>query len=108
MGLTVFSIPKPFAGHVGLIQTNAVESWKRLDDTEVILFGDEAGIADVAARAGVRHEPEIVRNAVGTPLVSDAFERARRLARHDYLVYINADIVLTSDFVRAVTALTQA
>ena len=107
MGLTVFSIPKPFAGHVGLIQTNAVESWKRLDDTEVILFGADAGVADAAARAGVRHEPEIVRNAVGTPLVSDAFERARHLARHDYLVYINADIVLMSDFVRAVTALAE-
>ncbi len=74
-------------------------------DAEVILFGQEAGVAEAAARAGVRHEADILRNGSGTPLVSDAFDRARALARHEHVVFVNTDIVLTSDFVRAVTAL---
>ena len=40
--LTIFSTPKPFRGHIGVIQRNAIESWKRIHpDVEIILFGDE-------------------------------------------------------------------
>ncbi len=28
--LTLFTIPKPFAGHIGLIQRNAIASWTLL------------------------------------------------------------------------------
>jgi hypothetical protein len=102
VGLTLFSIPKPFVGHVGVIQRNAIESWKRLGDAEVLLFGEEEGLAEAAAQASVRHEREIARNAAGTPLVSDAFDRARSLAHHDSVVFVNTDIVLTSDLARAI------
>ncbi|NBC18953.1 MAG: hypothetical protein GVY18_16755, partial [Bacteroidetes bacterium] len=52
--LTLFTIPKPFAGHIGVIQRNALESWRRLDsDVEIILCGDDAGVAKTADALGV-------------------------------------------------------
>lgn len=101
--LTLFAIPKPFVGHIGVIQRNAIASWSRLgSDCEVIIFGDDAGSAAAAAEHGVRHVPSIARNARGTPLVNDLFAQAQRLARHPVLVYANADMLFTADLPRAV------
>jgi hypothetical protein len=42
--ITFFTTPKPFCGHIGVIQRNAIESWKRIrPSVEVIPFGDEEG-----------------------------------------------------------------
>jgi hypothetical protein len=41
--LTLFTTAKPFEGHSGVIQRNALKSWKLLHpDIEIILFGDDA------------------------------------------------------------------
>lgn len=101
--LTLFTIPKPFRGHIAVIQRNAIRSWTLLRPAcEIILFGDDEGTAEVAAEFGVRHVPTVARNEYGTPLVSDLFEQAQRLAAHDSLCYVNADIILLSDFLAAV------
>jgi hypothetical protein len=106
--ITFFSTPKPFRGHIGIIQRNAIQSWKLAHpDAEVILFGNEEGAAEVAAGLGARHEPEVDRNPHGTPLLSSLFERAARLARHNRLCFLNADILLTDDFLAASTRLSQ-
>lgn len=97
--LTLFSIPKPFLGHIGLIQTNALQSWLELvPRCEIILLGDEEGVADTAARFGVKHIPAVKCNEYGTPLLSDVFERAQAAAKYDIACYINSDIILLSDF----------
>ena len=58
--LTIFSTPKPFVGHIDIIQRNAIKSWTLLHpDVEVILFGDEEGAAEVCQEFGIRHEPEV-------------------------------------------------
>jgi hypothetical protein len=99
---TIFSVPKPFRDHIGLIQENAIRSWTLLDtDHEIILFGAEEGTAEIANRLGVRHEPEIRCSKYGTPFVTSVFERAQQLAAHDWLCYVNSDIVLMSDLTRA-------
>jgi len=104
--ITFFSTPKPFLGHIGIIQRNAVHSWKLAHpDAEVILFGNEEGAAEAARELGVRHEPEVGRNSLGTPLLSSLFESADRLARHDRLCFLNADILLTDDFLATSTSL---
>jgi hypothetical protein len=106
--ITFFSTPKPFRGHIGVIQRNAIHSWKLTHpDAEVILFGNEEGAAEVAAEVGARHETEVDRNSHGTPLLSSLFERATRLARHDRLCFLNADIILTDDFLPQATRLAQ-
>src|SRR5579863_6767156 len=104
--ITFFSTPKPFRGHIGIIQRNAIRSWKLIHpDAEVILFGNEEGAAEVARELGARHELEVDRNSLGTPLLSSLFDRADRLAGHDRLCFLNADILLTEDFLAAATRL---
>lgn len=101
--LTLFSIPKPFRNHIGIIQTNALRSWLKLEPRcEVILFGAEDGTAATASRFGVVHSPEVSRNEYGTPLLNDLFEKAQRIASHDLVCFVNADIILMNDFISAV------
>ena len=100
--ISFFTTPKWFSGHTGVIQRNALQSWKRLDpDSEVILLGDEAGAADVASELGLIHVPNIARNEYGSALLNDLFAQAHTRATHDLLCYINADIILMKDFVDA-------
>ena len=75
--LSIFTIPKPFAGHIGIIQRNAVRSWLALRPScEITLFGDEEGTAACASEFGVRHFPQLVCNEYGTPMLDDAFSGA--------------------------------
>jgi hypothetical protein len=97
--MTFFTTAKPFSGHSGVIQRNALKSWKLLHpDAEVILFGDEEGAAEVCAELGLRHEPHVERHESGFKYLNYMFERAQRIARHDYLCYCNCDIILGQDF----------
>jgi len=101
--LTFFTTPKSFQGHFEIIQRNAIQSWLKLwPDSEVILFGNDNGTAEAAAEFGIRHVAEIACNEYGTPLLNDLFYKVQHLATHNLLCYVNADIILMSDFVRAV------
>lgn len=100
--LTIFAIPKPFSGHTGIIQENALASWVRLPEVEVLLIGDDDGVAEAAQRFGVRHEPSVRKTDLGTPLLDSAFEIAAASARADRLCYVNADIILFADLVEAI------
>ena len=101
--LTIFTTAKPFRGHIGIIQRNALQSWKALHpEVEIILFGADEGAADVAQELGLRHEPQVERNEHGTKRLDDLFARAQVIGRHDVLCYINCDIILMQDFRRAV------
>lgn len=103
--LTLFSIPKAFAGHVGTIQENAVRSWRRLPGCEVILVGKEPGMAEVVARHGLRWLPDVAVNEHGTPLLDSAFRLAREAATNPLLCYVNGDIVLMDDLLDAARAI---
>ena len=101
--LTLFTLPKPFAGHIDVIQRNAIQSWLKLQPAcQVILCGDDPGIAQAAREYGVGHLPDLPRNAYGTPLLDGAFARVQEMAAHPILCYVNADIILLSDFIRSV------
>lgn len=100
--LTLFTTPKPFAGHIDVIQRNALRSWKALaPNVEIILFGDDDGADRVCSELGLRHEPHVERNAFGTKRIDYIFRRAQEIARHGFLCYVNCDILLLSDFARA-------
>jgi len=100
--LTIFTCPKPFEGHIGIIQENAVRSWMKLPiPVEIILFGDEPGIAEVSEWYGVRHIRDIKKNRYGTPLLNDVFEQAYCHAVYTTLCYVNADIILLPDIILA-------
>lgn len=100
--LTLFTTPKPFRGHIKTIQTNAIQSWTRLHpQCEIILFGDEEGTAEIAYRFKAHHVPQVECNEYGTPLISAMFKLAQETAHHPLVGYVNADIILLSDFVPA-------
>jgi hypothetical protein len=84
--LTFFTTAKPFLGHSGVIQRNALRSWVRLrPDVEVILFGDDEGAAEIARESSIRHEPQVQRIEHGTKRLDAMFARAQAIARHDVL-----------------------
>lgn len=101
--LTLFSAPKPFHGQIGLIQRNALASWAALGpQVQLLLVGDEPGMAEAAAEFDAEGLRQVERNQDGTPLVSSVFALARRQARHELLCYVNADILLLDDFLPGV------
>ena len=76
--LTVFAVPKPFAGHIGVIQRNAVRSWRALHpECQVILCGDEPGSAEAASELGVERLLDVDTNDFGTPLLSSCSRASR-------------------------------
>jgi hypothetical protein len=100
--VTFFTTAKPFQGHAGTIQRNALKSWTLLHpDVEVILFGDEEGAAEAARELGIRHEPHVERSEYGTKRLDYMFTTARARARHEVLCYVNCDIILLEDFCQA-------
>lgn len=100
--LTLFSTPKPFEGHINVIQRNALQSWKLLHpDVEVILFGDDDGAAEVCREFGFRHEPEVLRSRLGAKRLDSIFGKAQKIARYETVCYANCDIVFTQDFLDA-------
>lgn len=99
--LTLFTAPKPFTNpHIALIQRNALLSWTHLgSEVQVLMVGDEPGMAEFAAQSGIQQLPQVARNPQGTPLVSSIFDLARENSASPLLAYLNADILLTPDFV---------
>jgi hypothetical protein len=103
--LTIFSIPKAFKGHIGIIQRNAIESWTKLQPRpEIILLGNDEGTPEVARGLGLRHLPNVTVSDHGAPLLSDLFRQAEAAAVSLYMCYVNADIILSSDLLRAAEA----
>jgi len=87
-----------------MIQRNAIKSWILLPDVEVILLGEETGLAEAARELGVKHIPNVRCNDSGTPLISSMFQQARDASQRsnsDLLCIINADMILMPDFLEA-------
>jgi len=106
---TIFTLPKPFTGDAHQIQRNAIGSWAILgSEVEVILIGDESGIAETANQLGVGHLTDVECNALGTPLISSAFSCAAEHAQSDILIYCNADVILDRSFIDSVMAVANA
>jgi len=100
--ITLFSAPKPFTDpHIAMIQRNALKSWTLLPDVEIILLGEETGLAEAARELGVKHIPHVKCNDNGTPLISSMFQLARESSNSDLLCIINADMLLMPDFIEA-------
>ncbi len=100
--ITLFSAPKPFTDpHIVTIQRNAIKSWTLLPDVDVLLIGNETGLAETAKELSVKHIPDVQCNDSGTPLVSSMFQLARENSESDLLCIINADMILFPDFIEA-------
>lgn len=103
--VTVFGTPKPCAGAFARIQRNAIWSWRELGPAaDVLVVGDDAGVAELAAELGVAHEPQVARSPHRVPLLDDLWAVGQRRARTPLCLFANCDIVLTDDLVPALDA----
>ena len=102
--LTLFTAPKPFKDpHIATIQRNTLRNWKALGEAvEVVVIGDELGIAEVCEEMDLLHLPDVRCNAMGTPLISSIFDLARSVNNSPFLVYANADILFLPELITAV------
>ena len=97
--VTIFSIVKPFIGHIGVIQRNAIFSWTLLTPRpEIFLFGDERGTSEICQKLNLIHVPEVRRNKYDTPLLDSVFAEIHRRTSKNIIAYLNADIILTQNF----------
>jgi hypothetical protein len=100
--LTIFTTAKPFRGHIAVIQRNALKSWTLLHpEIQIILFGDDAGGAEIAEELGIQYEPQVEKTSFGAMRLDYMFRKAQELARFDLCCYVNCDIILLDDFLWA-------
>lgn len=107
--LTIFTTFKPFRDpHIAMIQKNALKSWVAIrPHCEVILLGRDEGVAQIAKKFNVRHIPNIKVVNGKLPLISSLFTEAQSVARFPFLCYLNGDIILLNDFLKAVKRITK-
>uniref|UniRef100_A0A6M3M180 Putative glycosyltransferase n=1 Tax=viral metagenome TaxID=1070528 RepID=A0A6M3M180_9ZZZZ len=102
--LTIFTTCRAFEGQHAIIQHNALSSWMLLRPRpEIIVFGNDAGSAEICKELELRHEPEVETTEHGIPFVDSLFSKAQQVASHNLLCYINADIVVNGGLVEAAT-----
>jgi hypothetical protein len=106
-GVTIFTIPKPFIRkHITTIQLNAIKSWKYLDrNIQIILVGNDKGVGKYATKLKVGHIQKVKTNKGKTPLLDSAFDLVREKTNNKILIYVNADIIFTSDLVAIINRL---
>jgi len=101
--LTFLTSPKPFIEHVEKIQRDAIRSWLAVhSDVEVIIYGDGEGVSEACAEMGVCHVPDTPCSPSGIPYFNGIVEHARIHARHDIQCYINCDILMTEEVIKAI------
>lgn len=102
--LTLFTAPKPFTDpHVKVIQQNMLRNWRALGDAvEVVVIGDDPGIAEQCQAVGIKHLPGVRANDRGTPLISSIFTLASSVNNSPFLAYANADILFHPELLTAV------
>ena len=104
--VTFFTIPKAFAGHIGIIQRNALQSWSQLrPQPEIIVCGDELGTEEVTSEFGLKRIKSIEKSELGTPLLDDVFAQVARTASYHTMVYANSDIMFTNRIMRCTSSL---
>lgn len=97
--LTLLTAPKPFNDpHISTIQVNALKSWQALgSQVEIIVLGNDEGIAEKTKELGIFHIPHVACNAKGTPLISSMIELTRQHSTNPFLCIVNTDIILFPD-----------
>jgi len=102
--VTILTAPKPFVdAHISTIQRNALRSWLALgSDVDIVVLGDDTGIAENTKQLGIRHIPGVRCNDKGTPLISSMLELARIETKSEFMAIVNADIILFDDLLKAI------
>lgn len=104
--ITFVCCPKPFLPQYKDIQNNAIVSWTKLKCVnKIIICGKDEGVKEytenlktlVPEGLDIIYHPNLNVNSNGTPLVDHLFKICSNNTEK-YVCYINADIILLSDF----------
>lgn len=95
--ITFFSSPRSFHDpHIITIQKNAIASWQALPiQKEILLIGDDEGVAKVAKEYGITHITGVKKTNAGIPWRNEVFKIAATRAYFPILVFVSSDIILT-------------
>lgn len=98
--LTIFSIPKPFAGRAAEIQCAALKSWAGLGTGSQVILVGEVPVAGSSGAAFERVEA-LQPEGASAPRLDDAFARVDTVARQPIRCFLNADTALLPDLLPA-------
>ena len=103
--ITFLCIPRAFVGEFDDLQRMAIRSWREaVPDCQVLMFGNEAGMAEAAQELGVTHCDELHYGINGAPLADRPFSLGEHYAIHDWMLFASADIVFGADLLPALHA----
>jgi hypothetical protein len=107
--ITFFTTAKSFLGLARVRQYNAIRSWKHIHpDAEVLLFGDGEGYEEAARELGMERVAGVLTSKAGVPRIDSMFDLVRRRARFPVRAYLNCDIILSGDLLKAVDGVAAA
>ena len=93
--ITIFTTTKNFTDEFLIIQKNALLSWRSLSsEIQILIIGNSYGSKEIAEEINAEYFPSVKCSNNGAPIISDLFKIARKNARFDVLMYVNADIIL--------------
>lgn len=95
--VTLFTTCKPFVGETAIFQENAIANWCE-QYSNIIVFGNDHGVAKIAKKYDLIHVPDIKVDEDGLPYLDSMFDAAQQMATTPFIAYINSDIILSSDF----------
>src|SRR5258705_13133140 len=100
MKLLIITTMKPMIEPFIIEQTNAVLSWTKLRiKPTIIVFGDDKGVPEFCEKHEIRNVQDVSKNEKGVPFISEIIKDGYKyMEDHDYIMYINADILLLDEF----------
>lgn len=103
MDWTIVTVPFSFGGPKGMVQLNALRSWKLLDPVPDIMLVDdgESDLDRIAYRFDVGVIAPIECNEYGLSLRS-IFEAIDTTVRTDLIAYVDTDVILGQSFAEAI------
>jgi hypothetical protein len=104
--ITIITTPRPFIGHYGVIQRNAIKSWLALrPECEIILIGNEEGTAETAKEFGIGHISNVVCAESGLRHMDSMLEVAQNTAKGDIIAWMNADTMIIGNLTEVVNSI---
>lgn len=101
--ITICTTPKKWEGEFAVIQKNAIRSWQDAGNP-IFLLGNDSGTAEAAKELNCHHIKEIKKSEYKTPLLNSIFHEIKKNLKTEYILYVNADIILRGDFEQCIDA----
>jgi hypothetical protein len=103
--ITFFTTTKKFQGHAKDSQLNAIRSWLSIHpEIEILIFERPEGVEYLPVSPNIKII-DYVELEAGIPRIDYMFDYASNNAQNRLCCFINADIIVTGDFITAVKQL---